>query len=259
MLQGAAETRQPQICSLVTPGGDPVGFTIPTLDASSDEIAVVARENSVWPKRTLPAARGYVKPEPPGKWWFALGGADGLVLELGEPEPRSSRRTATLLARETRRPGVPLAYGFCAPPAQPITVVSLPIDEAAGFSDIGQKIAAFDPRKWPEQSCGLLLEDGRRMSFTFTLTGGDWLELASPTLWGGKKVSLSIKWLPARGVQVGAFSRRRGPEGVQTMIVDGSRAAKLIRFQKLGDASIPGAGAWGICGYGEIVRRAKIQ
>jgi hypothetical protein len=255
----SAPPAEPQLCSLVTPAGDAISFTIVGLSDASDEIGLVPSQESVWPERTLPAARGFVKPEPPGNRWFALGGGDGLVVELGSAGPVRSRRPAVLLRRHIHRAGLPLAYGFCEAPAQPITVIYAPVDPAADPTQVGQGLPAFDVKRWSERSCAVLLDNGRRTSLRFAIKPGNALELASPLLWRGKTLRLPIRWSDAPGAQVGTFGRRGGPAGTQTMIVDGGAAGKLIHFADVGDESMPGVTGYGICGYQGVTKKAVIE
>src|SRR5687767_6158227 len=104
-------------CSLVTPAGDTVGFQMVPWDGGG-VVGVIATRGSVWPRRTLPAGPASVDRPPAGKYWLSFGGEPGLMLEL-EPAVPTARQTATLLRRQGRRPGLPLAFGFCEPGPRP--------------------------------------------------------------------------------------------------------------------------------------------
>ncbi|MFL6862532.1 MAG: hypothetical protein ACJ8DZ_05980 [Allosphingosinicella sp.] len=256
-LQGApGPSPVPYACTLATPRGDAVNFTMMSLPEGTGATIVFADQGSVWPLRTLPAARGVIRPEPKNRRWFALGGSDGLVIEVSAAAAAAAadKIPAALFGRKGRSLGVPLAFGFCAPRANP-SIVFARLDRDADPVAVGQDIPAFDPRLWPQGDCGLLLDDGRRVRFGFTLDGNR-AELKSPALWAGKPRTVPIKWLDGQGIQVGAFGHGR-LSGVQLMYVDGSLAAKLIRFQDRD----PGAtvGGYAICGYTDLVRRPVAQ
>lgn len=245
------------LCMLVTPRGDAIDFLDIQWDETGDRIGLVATAGSAWPLRTIPGSRTALDRDPAGKRRFALGGTGGIVLELGQPERGGQRQTITLLRREGRRSGVPLAFGFCRHGSLPSTFPAM--DPVADPDAIGAAGAAFDPARWPEQDCGLLLDDGRRSRLGFRLTPGNRVELVSPLLWAGRPMDAEIRWLDSgRHEQVGAFHRNGGPTGTQTMIANagGTQAAKLIRLEDLGDTANGGLTGYAICGYSQIVRRA---
>jgi hypothetical protein len=253
---GAGPDPAGQLCALVTPRGDLVGFQMLPGEAQGDTLGLVATPGSVWPSRRLTGDRASFEAAPSGKSWFAFGGREGLVLELGRPARDSQRQTATLSRRDGGRPGLPLAFGYCAPGGS--AIAPAPLDPNADPNAIGADIPAFDPRRWPAEDCGLLLSDGRRMQFGFRLAAEDQVEFSSPGLWAGRRVTTTIRWLRVGGgVQLGAFNRRGGPSGTQTMIVEsnGSRAAKLIHLLEVGDPSAVNQTGYGICGYVGLVRR----
>jgi hypothetical protein len=239
------------VCSLVTPRGDAIGFFIGGDDAPG-QIRLSATPGSAWPTATLQASRLRA-----ANLRFAIGGArDGLLLELGNQSAGQSRRPATLFLRDGDRVTVPVAYGFCED--RPVTAnAPEPAPNAASGAADGP---AFNPALWPEEDCALILSNGRRMRFDFTLTGENQLRLDSRDLWSGRSVSTSIRWLePRESVQLGAFGRDGGPEGLQMMFVAQPMAAKLVRFAKLGDPSLPNVTGYGICGYRTVTRRPSIQ
>lgn len=240
---GAADVPDVPVCSLVTPRGDAVGFFVAG-DENPDRILLSPTPGSAWPARTIVGVRQ-------APLQFAIGERDGFVLELRPDSTGRFRRSATLFLRHNRHTSLPAAFGFCEDrraPGEPTEVV-------AEQSDVGANDAAFDPAHWPQHDCGLILSDGRRGRFDFTLTQGDQVRLASAELWSGHPVTVRIQWRNANDVQLGTFGRDGGPDGVQMMFVDGARAVKLVRLQQLGDPSAPQLTGYAICGYNQIVRR----
>lgn len=244
-LQTAAPPPTLPTCSLVTPRGDAIGFFLWAQD-DPDEFRITATPGSTWPARTL-AGTQRTGAVPPG---IAIGGSDGLVLELGPESADRRQRSATLGRRDGQSGALPVAYGFCEErPAA--TEVGEP---GADRNEVGADNEAFDPARWPED-CGLILSDGRRVRFDFTLIEGDRLRLESPQLWSGRPVRVGVRWMSGTSLQTATFGRRGGPEGVQTMFVQRSQAVKLIRLLQAGEPSAPNLNGYGICGYGNIVRR----
>ena len=243
------------VCSLVTPGGDRIGFLMLPWD-DGGVVGVIPTRGSVWPRRTLPAAPASVDRPPAGKYWLSFGGEPGLMLEL-EPAQPSARQTATLLRRQGRRPGLPLAFGFCEPGPRPTIYAPMNLD--VDPRQIDADIPAFDPDQWPQNRCALLISDGRRMPFRFRLSGPRTAAFSGDGLWSGRTVTAPIRWLRAQGgVQLGAFERRGGPRGTQRMIVDpaAGQAGKMIYLSEIGDPSLAGQSGYGMCGYVGLVRRA---
>ena len=108
-------------CSLVTPSGGPIGFTLIGVSESDPDAEVVAADQSLWPTRTLPARRGVLTGSPGARRMFAMGSADGLALDVGDPAPNQRLRQAILYRRDRLRVGMPVAIGFCSVlPDQPI-------------------------------------------------------------------------------------------------------------------------------------------
>jgi hypothetical protein len=178
------------------------------------------------------------------------------MLELGGQPAGQTQRSATLFKRERGRVTLPVAFGFCEDRAIDATAAAPSSDPAA----IGTDNPAFDPARWPEEDCGLIVSNGRRIRFRFTLTGETQLRLDSPDLWSGRPVSTTIRWQNSGdSTQIGAFGGNGGPEGAQMMFVETPTAVKLIRFRELGDPSIPNATGYGICSYRGLVRRPYLQ
>jgi len=247
----AAPSAAPYSCRLSTPGGDKVDFTIASLRDNDTDLDLFAADDSAWPSRTLPAARGVSRPEPGDRRWFAMGGGDGLLLELPS-SAAAGPQAATLFRRKGRGITVPVAYGYCAPAPAGNTIIYNVIDASADPRAVGQNMAIFDPARWTEPDCALLLSDGTRSRMKFTLKG-ETVELSGERLWGGHPQKLPIKWLHGQGVQVGTFARPGKLSGIQTMYVDDGTAAKLIRFQ---DKDVNG---YAICGYSSVVRREVME
>lgn len=236
-------------CALVAPNGDAIAFQIVSVASSGNEMLLVGDAGSVWPTRTLAGVS-----MGPGAGSFAFGGAGGLVVQLGEAQgqvqPISIRRRAGNGA------GLPLAYGYCRP--EPRRTDYRAPDPSIAESQIGASIPAFDPARWPENDCGLILSDGRRTRFGFSLEPAGSVRLSSPDLWSGRPVTLSMRWGPPRnGPQFGSFERRGGPSGTQVMHIDESRGngVKLIQLSRLGDSSAADLSGFAICGYRGLVRR----
>ena len=243
------------VCTLVTPGGNPVGFYIGGDDAPN-RVRLSPTSGSIWPAATLVASI-----ERSGSSLrFTLGtGPRGLTLELRSLAAGQTQRLASLFLRQGQSTTVPVAFGYCED--RPVDAHATPpsSDPAA----VGADLAAFNPARWPEDDCALLLSDGRRIRFTFTLTRDEQLRLASRELWAGRSVTLPIRWLESREfVQLGAFGgdgAEGGPEGLQMLFVDRPRAAKLIRFRRLGDPGMANLSGYGFCGYPGTVRRPNLR
>jgi hypothetical protein len=248
LLAAVSQTAAPPLtlptCSLVTPRGDSIGFFLWSAEDPT-EFRLTATPGSAWPARTLVGTQR-TGAAPRG---IAIGGSDGFLLELGPDSAGHQQRSATL-SRRSRQGALPVAYGFC----EERPAAAQAGEPAADRNEVGADNAAFDPARWP-QDCGLMLTDGRRIRFDFTLADRNRVTLTSPQLWSGRPVTASVSWVSGRGAQVGTFSRRGGPEGVQTMAVRGGQAVKLIRLQQIGEPSAPGLSGYGICGYTNIVRR----
>ena len=243
------------VCTLVTPGGHAIGFYIGG-DDQPNHIRLSATSGSIWPAATLRASAG----RSGSSLRFAIGtGRRGLTLELRNLAAGQTQRLASLFLRDGETTSVPVAFGYCED--RPVdATATLPSSDPAA---VGADQAAFDPARWPEDDCALLLSDGRRIRFTFTLTKDEQLRLASRELWAGRSITMPIRWLESREfVQLGAFGGEgadAGPEGLQMMFVDERRAAKLIRFRRLGDAAMPSVSGYGMCGYSGRVRRPNLR
>jgi hypothetical protein len=249
LLAGALQTAAPPptlpTCSLVAPRGDAVGFFLWSAD-DPDEFRITATPGSAWPAHTLvgtqrtgAAASG-----------IAIGGGDGFVLELGPGAAGRQQRSATLSRRDGESAPLPVAYGFC----EERPAAAGGEEPGADRNEVGADNEAFDPARWPED-CGLILSDGRRVRFDFTLIEGDRVRLESPQLWSGRPVRMSVRWMNGTSLQTATFGRRGGPEGVQMMFVQRSQAVKLIRLRQVGEPSAPELNGYAICGYSNIVRR----
>ena len=243
------------VCTLVTPGGDPVGFYIGGDDAPG-RVRLSATSGSIWPAATLVAS----VTRSGTSLRFTLGtGPRGLTLELRSLAAGQTQRLASLFLRDGQNTTVPVAFGYCED--RPVDAHATP--PSADPAAVGADHRAFNPARWPDDDCALLLSDGRRIRFTFTLTRDEQLRLASRELWAGRSLTMPMRWLESREfVQLGAFggdAAAGGPEGLQMMYVDQRRAAKLIRFRRLGEASMPNLSGYGICGYSGTVRRPNLR
>jgi hypothetical protein len=242
--QAAAPPPTLPTCSLVTPRGDAIGFFLWAAE-DPQEFRITATPGSAWPARTVVGTR-----RPGAAPGIAIGGREGFMLELGAGSGDRQQRSATLSRRGGQSAPLPVAYGFC----EERPAAAAGEEPGADRNEVGADNAAFDPARWP-QDCGLILSDGRRIRFDFTLSESGRVRIESPQLWSGRPVTTGISWTNARGAQVGTFGRRGGPEGVQTMFTRGAQAVKLIRLLQIAEPSAPGLTGYGICGYGNIVRR----
>ncbi len=248
LLLALAQPAEPvPVCSLVAPGGQNVGFFIGG-DDRPDNIRLSAAPGSAWPGATLRAAR---VTSTGSNLHFAIGGEDGLTLELGNLVVGRTQRPVTLFRRERGRSTLPLAFGYCED--RPVSA-NAP-EPSATPAALGLDNPAFDAANWPDD-CAMLLSDGRRIRFTFRLTSETQLTLGSQDLWPGREVATDIRWQPPRGsVQLATFGRAGGPEGVQMMFVAQPLAVKLIRFRAFGEPSAPSLTGYGICGVSLVERR----
>ena len=233
-------------CSLVTPRGDRIEFFIWGGD-DPRQFHFTGLPGSAWPSRTLAGTRTNLAPNLP---WFIIGGADGVALTLNPPVPGESLRAATIVARSRRLTPMPLAYGYCDERPAPERAEP-PADRNATEADS----PVFDPALWPDQDCALLLSDGRRVRFRFTLDGNNRVRIQSDALWSGAPATALVRWVTGSQVNRATFTSPDGPQGDQMMMVNGTRGSKLVRFLRLGGGSPPGMSGYGICGYRSIVRR----
>jgi hypothetical protein len=243
---GAAATMP--TCSLVTPRGDRIEFFIWSGD-DPGQFNFTGVPGSAWPTRTLAGTRQNLEHNVP---WFVIGGSDGVALMLNAPGPGGRRRAATIVGRGRILPTVPLAYGFCEERPAPETAeppADLTASEASG--------PVFNSDLWPAEDCALLLSDGRRVRFTFTLNGTRDVRIQSPALWSGAPVTTALHWDNRQGRA--RFNSPNGPEGEQLLVVNGSLAAKAIVFRRLGGGEPPGLTGYGICGYRGVDRRPNLN
>jgi len=233
-------------CSLVTPDATAVEFTVAGWDASGRSLGVARRTAaSAWPKQSL-----HGKAEGSSGHSFSFGGANGLLLDLGQSASGAGARTALLSRRARGATAHPVAFGFCNPVPANATLVLAPTADGA---DAGADVAAFDPVRWPTD-CAMVTDRGEIVRFDYTIKGTR-VELVSPALWSGRPVLVPISFTD-KGAR---FGSSRGPAGSDRWFMDrrSARAAKLIHFSRLGDSSAQSA--YGICGYNQIVRRPNTQ
>lgn len=252
---GQGETAEPRAvptCTLIAPNGDSIGFKVLRWDSAGRAFGLVATEGSVWPARTIVGARPR-----PDREVFAFGGEHGLLVQIAERE--GEVQPAAIYRREGERVGLPVAHGFCRQEA-PFTVFA-PLDPTADPEAIGDDIAAFDPQRWPADSCALLLDDGRRFDLRYRLNGERAAEFANAELWPDGRVRANLQRGRSRGgVGQARFSRRGGPSGMELFHVarDRSGAVKLLQLDEVGGTAA-GRTGYGICGYNRIERRPRVQ
>jgi hypothetical protein len=241
----AANLPEVPTCSLVTPRGDAIGFFIWSGEAPN-EIRLSATSGSVWPAGTVVGSRG----DQNSNMRFTIGERRGFVLELSAQAAGRAQRSATLFLRDGNRAALPMAYGFCDERPAPEGAQEPNPDRNL----VGMDHPALNPALWPED-CGLILSDGRRLRFDYTLIGSDRLRLEGRELWSGRPLTTRFRRVSMPRGQVGSFGQQGGPEGLEMFFVEPPRGAKLVRFQQLGDPSLPNLTGYGICGYKAVVRR----
>ena len=241
-----AETAEVPVCTMTTPRGDNVRFFL-WGDPAPDRMRMSALPGSAWPNGTVVGTRR----QGGAGSNFVLGGPDGMLLELSNQGQGRAQRAVTLFSRQGERENLPIAYGYC----QDEQVTANPPEPGPDQGLVGADNAAFDPERWPDRDCSLLLSNGRRVTLDPELRPNDRLELRSSDLWGGRPVNTRIRWADRVGVQVGSFGDPDSPQGVRVLAVSGTRATVLFRFQDLKDPSLAGVSAYGICGIRRIERR----
>jgi hypothetical protein len=232
-------------CSLVTPRGDRIEFFIWSGDDPS-QFNFTGVPGSAWPTHTLAGTRGTLGRNATG---FVIGGAGGAALALSAQDAGTRRRAATIIGTSQGLSSLPLAYGFCEERPAPETAIP-PADREATEADS----PAFNPDLWPEEDCAMLLSDGRRIRFKFTLLGPSDLRIQSQALWSGRPVTTRLQWSTS-GQGQARFDSPDGPAGDQLFVVNVPRAARVIRFRRLGGGEAAGLSGYGICGYRAIQRR----
>jgi len=248
-LQGGAMAApaSPAIgCSLVTPGADPIDFAL--VSGSGTDAVLAPRTGSVWPQAAMAASRP--GREQGGASRLVVGGQGGLVLDISGLD--AERRSAVgLLSRwNGRRPTYPVAVGVCRLLAEAPSPVPTPSAPPPSID-----VAAFDPARWPDH-CGLLLGDGRRVRFDYTISGPRGpVRIESPSLWGGQPVT--VPWGGGSGNS--RFGGRTGPAGSERMGGEADIRVKIINFSRIGDPAVSAQTGIGICAYRNIVRRPVLQ
>jgi hypothetical protein len=227
-------------CSLVTPRGDRIEFFI-WGGEHPDQFNFTAVPGSAWPQHTLTGLPRNLQRNTP---WFIIGRTNGVSLLLGGPPAGSTRREATLVSRNQRMATLPLAYGFCEEHPAPETAEP-PSAQDAGMADI----SAFNPDLWPEQDCAMLLGDGRRIRFRFTMNGENEARLESEALWPGAPVTVPLSWSDPARQRHADFTTAGGPEGTQMFLVAGTLGARLVHLRRVGGGAPDGLTGYGICGH----------
>lgn len=225
-------------CSFVTPSAQAIDFAV----VEDSSVAILPRAASIWPSAPLQARRASGRTHR-----IIVGDRDGLVLDVGEIEGRS--RAIALLSRwNGRQPTYPVAVGTCQTSSGTASAPDLP---PVPFS-ASDNIAAFDPRQWPSD-CGLLLDDGRRVRFDYTITGpGGPVRIESQVLWGSRPVT--TRWSGGPG-GASRFGGGIGPSGSERMLSHDGLLVKIIQFSRIGDPAVSARSGLGICGYNNVVRR----
>jgi hypothetical protein len=225
----------PLDCSLVTPGAHQI-----ELNVASDGVALPA-SGSIWP---LTPSRGIRSGGKSRR--IVFGGRGGVALDTGAMEAGQTSSIAMLSRWDGRRLTYPVAVGSCRLAAAPAAAGPTPPAAQAATN-----IPAFDPAGWP-QDCGMLLSDGRRVRFDYTIAGPNGpVRLQSPVLWGNK---------PVETRRTGnRFGGRTGPAGAERMLGHDAVRVKIIHFSRIGDPAVSAQAAIGICGYNNVVRRPNTQ
>lgn len=254
--QAAAPAAQAEICTLVTPRGDAVRVAAMSWSEDGNLLGLIPVAGTVWPRDTLAGERNSFDRSGAGQHRFVFGNEHGVVFELGPRLAGRPARAATLFRNAAAGPDLPLAFGYCEIGTAPEAVEA--IATSVQPQSVGAGIPAFDPALWPESDCAMLLGDGRQVRVHFDLQGQTAVALASPGLWGGRRIVADMRWLNG---SAGIFDHDGGPSG--TAANYGSRssssAAKLIRFQRIGGGAAESLNGYAICGYATTVRRAAEQ
>jgi hypothetical protein len=235
LVQAAAAAEPAELCSLVTPGGHFVAFKIET---AVEQARLVPAEGSIWPASTAVASASSAQNR------FDV---DGFRLTLEGETDDGQRQVATLSRASERHHYYPVAYGYCQrDAADGHSWPSGQVNQAA----IDDYAGAFDPQRWPEDRCGMILSDGRRIAMLFQLRGPDQVAMVSTGLWNRQPVAARLR----AGT---SFSGPNGLSGSRELVIleREEMGADLIRFRNLGDPSADGLTGYAICGYTRIVRR----
>jgi len=247
-------------CALVAPNGASIGFKMTPWEPEDDTMGLIATEGSVWPSAVLVGDRVTRMPARyAGRAW-AFGGDEGIIVLLGDADAGRAWQPVTLFRRAGARIGLPLAYGFCRPaPRYTIHAAYDPANEYA----IGDGIAAFDPARWPEGDCALILQSERRLRIRYGLQNATTVRFQSAGLWGRRPITVPLARDPVqqRGMSRAHFERRGGPTGDELFFADesGGNAVKLLIFRDLGGAAAHDQAGFAICGYRGVTRRAAQQ
>lgn len=225
-------------CSFVTPSAQAIDFAV----VEDSSVAILPRTGSIWPSAPLRARRASGRTHR-----IVVGDRDGLVLDVGRSEGQG--RAMSVLSRwNGRQPTYPVAVGTC----QAIPRTAPASDRSPAAFSASDNIAAFDPQRWPDD-CGLLLDDGRRVRFDYTIAGpGGPVRLESRVLWGSRPVT--TRWSGGPG-GTSRFGGGSGPSGSERMLHHDGLLVKIIQFSRIGDPAVSAQSGLGICGYNNVVRR----
>jgi hypothetical protein len=244
----AAGTAQGFSCTLTTPRGDPIAFSLET-KAGPAAAFLLPSEGSVWPASPVAGGGGTAlkKDGPHGTFYFG-GGKDGVSLQIDGDK-----------AQLFVAPGkAPRAYGFCLPGN---------VTDPAGGSrlvavDPGAHVPAFDSAGWTDIDCALLARSGRRGRVDYSLLdGGARSEIRSETAGFFAEPRTVVERVQGTGGKPTRFGGARGLAGTERLVVDpkAGEAVQLVDFTEVGTPPNTPEPAIAICGHTGIVRRPALQ
>jgi hypothetical protein len=248
LAASAAAAAQGFSCTLTTPRGDPIAFSLET-KAGPAAAFLVPVEGSVWPASPLAGGGGtdLKKDGPHGTFYFG-GGKDGVSLQIDGDK-----------AQLFVAPGkAPRAYGFC--------LQGGAADQAGGSRmvavDPGARIPAFDSAGWTASDCALLTRSGRRGRVDYgLLDGGARSEIRSEAAGFFAEPRAVVDRVQGAGGKPTRFGGARGLAGTERLVVDpkAGEAVQLIDFTEVGIPPNTPEPAIAICGHTGIVRRPALQ
>jgi hypothetical protein len=246
-------------CSLSTPYGEAVAFTVDRSDSRS--IVVAPGAGTVWPAATLtgvPAAA--LRPTFLAAHAFGFGNApEGPVLHLGTPSRDARWQSATVYWRNGRQLVRPVAFGYCILAAiggEGTVSVAAPVSQALA--------APFDAARWHDDSCTLMTRDGRRTSLDYHWDRENRFRMKAAGIWADPGVTVVRQPRDTRPGQpsVAIFGVPKGPAGTEMSFIDEKNmiGSRLVQFQRLGSTNAAaGDEGFAICGYrifmGEVMER----
>jgi hypothetical protein len=236
-------------CTLTTPHGDPIAFSLETKADGPAAAFLVPGDGSVWPASLAAGGGGTTlkKDGPHGAFYFG-GGKDGVSLQIDGDK-------VLLFAAAGK---APRAYGFCLPgnvadPTGGSRLVAV---------DPGARIPAFDSAGWTDSDCALLTRSGRRGRVDYSLLdGGARSAIGSKTAGFFAEPRAVVERLQGSGGKPTRFGGARGVAGTERLLIDpkASEAVQLIDFTEVGTPPNAPEPAIAICGHAGIVRRPALQ